>query len=130
MEFTSFLSDAFFAFGPKRELMYFGAIVGGKPLPYRLDQFLDSGLGRKDSGDVAGTVGRLANARIWSWAFESFSNRTRLAGPQHMIRVSTPVSKELDSAEVRLKEILEKWLVPISYREEWVQFQTRSDEQK
>ena len=113
-----------------RTLVYFGAIVGGES--YRLDQFLDSEMNRKNPGDklgvVMGIMERLLNSRIWSKSIESFLNRDQLIGPQHMFRVSTSVQGSLDSAEDRLGEILEKWLVPSSYQEEWDEFLLQNNE--
>ncbi len=36
--------------GENKELVYFGALIGGQPLPFRLDQYLDFWTARKPSG--------------------------------------------------------------------------------
>lgn len=119
-----------FGFEGSRELVYFGAIVGGES--YRLDQFLDSEMNRKNPGDklgfVMGIMERLLNSRIWSKSIESFLNRDRFIGPQHMFRVSTSVRGSLNSAEDRLGEILEKWLIPASYQDELDEFLLQNNE--
>ena len=124
------LERRIFAFEGNRELVYFGAIVGGEP--YRLDQFLDSEMNRQNPGDrlgvFRGIMERLLNSRIWSKSIESFLNRDRFIGPQHMFRVSTSVQGSLDSAEDRLEEILKKWLVPASYQDERGAFLLQNDE--
>lgn len=124
------LERRIFAFEGDRELVYFGTIVGGES--YRLDQFLDSEMNRENLGERLGVfrgfIERLSNSRIWSKSIESFLNRERFIGPQHMFRVSTSVQGSLDSAEDRLKEILKKWLVPASYQDERGVFLLQDDE--
>ena len=124
------LERRIFAFEGNRELVYFGAIVGGES--YRLDQFLDSEMNRENPGEklgiFRGIMERLLNSRIWSKSIESFLNRDRFIGPQHMFRVSTSVQGSLDSAEDRLEEILKKWLVPASYQDERSVFLLQDDE--
>ena len=124
------LERRIFAFEGSRELVYFGAIVGGES--YRLDQFLDFEMNRQNPGERLGVfrgfVERLLNSRMWSKSIESFLNRERFVGPQHMFRVSTSAQDSLDSAEDRLKEILEKWLVPTSYQDERGLFLLQDDE--
>ncbi len=128
------LERRIFAFEKDRELVYFGAIVGGES--YRLDQFFDSEMNRENPGErlgiFRGFMERLLNSRIWSKSIESFLNRERFIGPQHMFRVSTSVQGSLDSgldsAEDRLEEILKKWLVPASYQDELGVFLLQDDE--
>ncbi|MCS1408651.1 MAG: hypothetical protein M2R45_01827 [Verrucomicrobia subdivision 3 bacterium] len=104
-----------FSAGNARELVYFGATVGGKPLPYRMDVHLNAALGNTVTEHRSGPLSRLVNPRVWGWAFESFQNRTRLAGPQQFIRISTPVTDDIKEAERRLNFFLEKWLVSTPY---------------
>ena len=124
------LERRIFAFERNRELVYFGAIVGGES--YRLDQFLDFEMNRQNPGDrlgvFRGIMERLLNSRIWSKSIESFLNRDRFIGPQHMFRVSTSVQGSLDSAEDRLKKILKNWLIPASYQDELGEFLLKDDE--
>lgn len=121
-----------FSFGRNRELVYFGVIVGGKS--YRMDQLLDSEMNRENPGErlgiVRGFIEGLLNSRRWSKPIESFLNRDRFIGPQHMFRVSTSVQGSLDSAEDRLEEILKKWLVPASYQDERDEFLSQNNEQE
>jgi len=110
-----------FSFGAQRELVYFGALVGGKPLPYRIDQYLGAGkkMTRDTGGDQGGTLLRLSQGRLWGWAFESFVKRSPLSGPQQFIRVSTPISDgETQAADERLANFLAQWLVPTDYSAE------------
>ena len=121
-----------FSIGPHRELVYFGALVGGAALPYRMDQYLGSGMGRQGGGggDVGGSFGRLFNSRVWTWAMESFAKRARLAGPQQLIRISTPVEESLEDADSRLLEFFEQWLTVVDYEEELARFeQEKGDEE-
>lgn len=121
-----------FSGGRYDELVYFGALVGGEALPYRMDQYLGSGRRRKGAGgDTAGSVDRLFNSRVWTWAFESFAKRARLAGPQQLIRVSTPVVQSIKTADERLLNFLRHWLVVVDYEEERKRFeQEREKEQE
>ena len=114
-----------FSIGSQRELVYFGALVGGAALPYRMDQYLGSGQKRKSKarGDEGGTMARLVNTRVWGWAFESFVKRARLAGPQQLIRISTPITDSVESADSRLLEFFEQWLSVVSYEDEVRQFE-------
>ena len=114
------LERRLFSMGSQRELVYFGALVGGAALPYRMDQYLGSGLRRKSgsAGDQRGTLDRLVNIRVWSWALESFLKRARLAGPQQLIRISTPVIGSIEAADERLMDFFEQWLRVVPYEEE------------
>lgn len=119
------LERRIFSVNGQRELVYFGALVGGKPLPYRLDQYYSAGRQRSDpgSGDTAGTWLRLRQTRVWSWAWDSFKNRTPFSGPQQFIRVSTPLNDiEPRVADNLLTGFLEQWLVPTDYSAEVAQW--------
>lgn len=114
-----------YSFGAQRELVYFGALVGGRPLPYRLDQYHAAGATRTDigAGDAHGTWHRIKQARVWSWAWDSFKNRTPLAGPQQFVRVSTPLSAiDTRTADQCLKDFLQHWLQPANYQAELAQW--------
>ncbi len=118
-----------FSIGSQRELVYFGALVGGAALPYRMDQYLGSGRKRESAarGDEGGAIGRLVNTRVWGWAFESFVKRARLAGPQQLIRISTPITDSVESADARLLDFFEKWLSVVSYEDEVKQFEKQRE---
>lgn len=107
-----------FRHGSRMELVYFSALVGGRPLPYRLDHYLASGKNRTrdQDADHEATLGRLAQGRLWGWAWESFVKRTPLAGPQHFIRISTVTeSGAVESEDARLQGFLADWLEPTQY---------------
>ena len=120
-----------FRFGLRRELAYFGALVGGEALPYRMDQYLGAGLKKHPNalGDHGGALGRLVDLRVWSWALESFVRRTRLAGPQQLIRVSTPIEGSIDAADARLRSVLNLWLKLVPYEDEWREFENQQEEE-
>lgn len=119
-----------FSMGSQRELVYFGALVGGSALPYRMDQYLGSGLRRESGsgGDKGGSIDRLVNTRVWSWALESFLKRARLAGPQQLIRISTPIRGPIESADERLLGFFEQWLRVVPYEEERKLFELQQAE--
>ena len=61
---------------------------------------------------------------------ESFAKRARLAGPQQLIRISTPVEESLEDADRRLLEFFEQWLTVVDYEEELARFeQEKGDEE-
>ena len=114
-----------FTAGVQRELVYFGALVGGKPLPYRLNQYaaVVQGPAGLFAVDRTGTLRRLAQGRVWGWAMESFSTRTPLLGPQQFIRLSTSVDASgLGAADQRLQELIPQWLQPVDYDTELAQW--------
>src|SRR5204863_681645 len=87
------LERRIFVTGTHRELVYFGALVGGQPLPYRLDPHLNIGIkrGEKLPAGVFGKMLGAIDARFFSWPWKSFVNRRPLNGPKQFIRVSTSV---------------------------------------
>ncbi len=99
-----------YSFGSQRELVYFGAIVGGKALPYRLDTYLNAALGTTVTGHQSGPWSRAFNSRVWTWCWDSFAARTQLGGAQQLIRISTPIRGDLEEAEQRIDSVLEQWL--------------------
>jgi hypothetical protein len=107
--------------GTHRELVYFGALVGGQPLPYRLDQHLNIGIKRGEKAPT-GIFGRMLDAidgRFFSWPWKSFVNRRPLNGPKQFIRVSTPIlENDPKSADKLLVDFLPRWLVAADYRQE------------
>ena len=118
-----------FGMGSQRELVYFGALVGGSALPYRMDQYLGSGRRREGvvGGDRGGSIARLVNSRVWTWAFESFVKRARLAGPQQLIRISTPVVASVEVADARLEGFFEQWLSLVDYEDEKARFESERE---
>src|SRR6266478_4037731 len=63
-----------FVHDERKELVYFGAIAGGKALPYRLDQHLAANLKKteKTKGDSESTFLRLRSSRLWGWTLDAF----------------------------------------------------------
>ena len=118
---TMKLERRIFSRGVHRELVYFGALVGGQPLPYRLDQHLSIGIKRGDKAPT-GIFGRMLgafDARFFSWTWKSFVNRRPLNGPKQFIRVSTPVlGNDTGDAERLLGDFLPRWLAAVDYRQE------------
>jgi len=109
-----------FVKGAHRELVYFGALVGGQPLPYRIDQYLDIGMkrGKKPSGIFGKALGAL-DARLLSWPWKSFVNRRPLIGPKQFIRISTPLTgADAGQADELLSGFLPQWLALTDYKEE------------
>jgi hypothetical protein len=108
-----------------RELVYFTGLVGGEPLPYRLDHHLS--VAKKYQvknlrGDAAGAGLRAADSQFWSRLWDSFENRRELWGPKHFLRISTPLGRDVAAADKRLQEFLPMWLAPVDYskeRAEW-----------
>jgi hypothetical protein len=128
-EINMVLERRVFSMGSQRELVYFGALVGGAALPYRMDQYLGSGRRREKGvlGDGRGAIDRLLNTRVWGWAFESFVKRARLAGPQQLIRISTPIADSVEVADTRLLNFFKKWLSVVSYEDERRRFESERE---
>jgi hypothetical protein len=122
------LERRIFANGTHRELVYFGALVGGQPLPYRLDPHLSIGIKRGEKS-LAGIFGKLLgaiDARFLSWPWKSFVNRRPLNGPKQFIRVSTPVLQDdARDADRLLTGFLPQWLVSVDYQQELGQWRRR-----
>ncbi len=115
------LERRIFTMQQHRELVYFGGLVGGQPLPYRLDHNMSVGMryavssGAREDG--AGL--RLSNSLFWQRVWESFRTRSRLAGPKQFVRISTPiVQNDVKAADDRLNRFLELWLKPVDFEEE------------
>jgi len=100
-----------------RELVYFFGLVGGRPLPYRLDHNLSVGLRsslKPGAGDKSMT--RAVDAHFWERLWESFKSRREFTGPKQFVRVSTPLgSEEAATVDQRLESFLQEWLVPTDY---------------
>ena len=121
------LERRIFVTGTQRELVYFGALVGGQPLPYRLDQYLDVGRKRteKSPGGIFGRMIGALDARLFGWPWKSFVNRRPLTGPKQFIRVSTPVAgTDTQNADTLLKGFFLRWLSLTDYRQELEQWRT------
>lgn len=93
----------------QRELVYFWGLVGGQPLPYRLDHNLSVGsrFHRENLAEKTGTGLRATDDRFWTRVWESFTSRRQLLGPKQFLRISTPVvADDLTEADARLQRAL------------------------
>ncbi len=110
-----------FSSASQRELVYFGGLIGGKPLPYRLDHNLSIGA-RFQSGaqhQAREAALRASDRHFWKRLWDSFASREEVFGPKHFIRVSTPIDgEEVKSADGRLQAFLPQWLVRGDYNAE------------
>jgi hypothetical protein len=122
-----------FSFGNRKELVYFSALVGGKALPYRIDQYYRAARQKttESQGDAESTLLRLKQGRLWGWAWESFVGRTPLSGPQQFIRISTTLNGTTEAeAEKRLQEVLPLWLNLTNYQQELDRWKMAKEEEK
>jgi hypothetical protein len=109
-----------------RELVYFAGLVGGEPLPYRLDHHLSVAKRyqvRNLRGDGASAGLRASDSQFWSRLWDSFTNRRELLGPKHFVRISTPLGADVAAADRRLREFLPQWLAPVDYSKERAEWQ-------
>jgi hypothetical protein len=105
----------------QRQLVLFGGLVGGQPLPYRLDHNLSVGMRsalRRAVKQSGGTL-RASDKLFWQRVWESFLSRRQLLGPKEFLRVSTEVrGANAATADALLAEMLERWLRPAEFTEE------------
>ena len=108
-----------------RELVYFGALVGGQPLPYRLDQYLNVALKRtrqESFGVLASSILSL-DGRLFGWPLKSFLSRRPLVGPKQFLRISTPIiGDDTNGADELMTGFVAHWLISVDYREELTQW--------
>jgi hypothetical protein len=115
-----------FTSGGQRELVYFTGLVGGQPLPYRLDHNLSVGMKHalESSADKTGTALRASDQRFWSRIWDSFLARRPLVGPKQFLRISTPIlDGDVSKADALLTSFLPLWLQPAPFQAEmqsWV----------
>jgi hypothetical protein len=117
-----------FATESGRELVYFTGLVGGQPLPYRLDHNLSVGMRHAlhVAKDDTGTTLRASDERFWRRVWESFLARRRLLGPKEFLRISTPISETgIAKADGLLEDFLSQWLQPVEYAKELQMWQAR-----
>lgn len=110
-----------FVGGNTRELVYFGGLVGGQPVPYRLDHNLSVGMKRALRAAAAGkeSAVRAADTYFWKRIWQGFVDRNPLVGPKQFIRISTPVpGEDVAQADAVLKNFLGQWLEPTDYAAE------------
>jgi hypothetical protein len=111
-----------------RELVYFGALVGGQPLPYRLDQYLNVALkrARRESFGILARSTVSLDGRLFGWPLKSFLSRRPLVGPKQFIRISTPIiNDDTKGADELLTNFLARWLTSVDYRQELTQWRSR-----
>jgi len=111
-----------------RELVYFGALVGGQPLPYRLDHYLNVALKRthQESFGILAESTISLDRRLFAWPLKSFVSRRPLVGPKQFIRVSTPIiGDDTKSADELLTDFLSRWLTSVDYLLELTQWRSR-----
>jgi len=109
--------------GGLRELVYFGGLVGGQPLPYRLDHNLSVGMRfaatEVQRGRSRGFFARAVDTRLWERVWDGFVARRPLLGPKQFIRISTPLERgDVAAADKVLRDFLEAWLEPVDYQAE------------
>lgn len=103
------------------ELTYFGGLVGGQPVPYRLDHNLSVGMKRalrRKAGSAESGV-RAADTHFWARVWQGFLERSPLVGPKQFVRVSTRVvGGDVAAADRVLTDFLGRWLEPSDYAAE------------
>jgi hypothetical protein len=101
-----------------RELVYFFGLQGGRPLPYRLDHYLSTGL-RAKNGKRGLDLIRVSDTHFWSRLWDSFTTRRELLGPKQFVRISTEATPgDPADADQRLQQFLAQWLFPADYQQE------------
>jgi hypothetical protein len=121
-----------FVAGGHRELVYFGGLVGGRPLPYRLDHNYSVALkyqvGKEEGGaDTRGAGDRAGDSLFWKRIWDGFAKRQPLLGPKQFIRVSTGIGPGgLEAADKRLVEFLPKWLETVDFEKELKEWEEKS----
>ncbi|MCP5519041.1 MAG: exosortase-associated EpsI family protein [Verrucomicrobiales bacterium] len=113
-----------FVSGGHRELVYFGGLVGGQPLPYRLDHNYSVALKYQVERSGSGRDGRGAGQRafdplFWGRIWDSFVARRALLGPKQFVRISTTLrGGDLGQADAALLAFLPLWLQPVDFEQE------------
>jgi hypothetical protein len=122
-----------FAAGGNRELVYFFGLVGGRPLPYRLDHNLSVGMRstlrdtteKESAARTDKSMARASDAHFWERLWDSFKGRREFTGPKQFVRISTPIrSEDIGIADKCLEKFLEQWLVPADYESERAHWET------
>lgn len=110
-----------FSISGHKELLYFGGLVGGQPVPYRLDYNLSVGarVALEKLGRSGGSQYRVVNGQFWRRIWDSFASRTQLFGPKQFVRISTELEAGgTGAADQRLQTALDQWLQSASYQDE------------
>jgi len=102
-----------------RELVYFGGMVNGQSLPYRLDHNLSVGMRHqlRTAADRTGASLRASDQRFWLRVWESFCSRRQLLGPKQFIRISTPLraGEDMATKDALLRSFLPQWLEEMDF---------------
>lgn len=118
----------------QRELVYFCGLVGGQPLPYRLDHNLSVGMRyalQESSGSEGRGAGlRASDSKLWTRVWESFATRRPLLGPKQFLRISTPVTHtDIPGGDRRLREVLPLWLKLVAYEQAVKEWQSAKEKE-
>jgi hypothetical protein len=100
--------------GASRELVYFFGLVGGQPLPYRLDHNLGVGQRfiRQDLLEKSGLALRATDGRMWQRVWDAFRQRRRISGAKQLVRISaTIIGDDMAPAEALLQDAVRSLLV-------------------
>jgi hypothetical protein len=108
-----------FSFQGQMQLVYFGALVGGDIVPYRMNFF--KAMSDSESGSLADRdLARVTDLRFWGTILNSFRSRKSLQGPSQFIRVSTPVTPDdLARGDHVLSSFLVDWMRRGSFKDEF-----------
>ena len=119
-----------FSFQGQMQLVYFGALVGGDAVPYRMNYFKamsDSGAGSQAGQHLA----RVTDLRFWDTILNSFRSRKSLQGPSHFIRVSTSVTPDdMGRGDQVLSSFLMDWMRQGSFKDEFEAANSKAEIEK
>ncbi|MGC8989920.1 MAG: exosortase-associated EpsI family protein [Verrucomicrobiia bacterium] len=121
-----------FVYKDRRELVLFGGLVGGQPLPYRLDHNLSVGMRSALQRAVKQTGAKLraSDRLLWQRVWESFVSRRQLFGPKMFVRISTRLeSDDTRAADELLVRMLSEWLRSVDFAEDmrnWKEHRSKS----
>jgi len=107
-----------FVHDTQRELVYFGGLVGGMPVPYRLNHNLSVGMRRalREAAGKKESIVRATDTRFWARIWKGFVDRDPVMGPKQFIRLSTSCSgQDLSEQDRLLRDFLSLWLEPSDY---------------
>ncbi len=95
-----------FEFADEQELVYFAGLIGGQPVPFRLDHNLSVAMRRQVGGNS--TLLRALDGTVWKRLWRSFASREPLRGPKQFVRLSAPIrSMGLEQSDRLLKAFIE-----------------------
>lgn len=118
-----------FTNGGELELVYFGGLMGGHPLPYRLDHNLQIGLHPNRQAFLGRTIAMIRgrDGALWNWVWHCFSTRQDFYGPKQFVRISTPArGRDLPQLDAELTNFLTAWLVPVDYHADLASWESAS----